>query len=373
MSTASTVTFTTKENVTASLNTTTGETKIAKWNNESYLKITPSLTLVDSTKDATDKYKLTYGEYAIIVYEVPEGLEYEIQIGKLPNSNVFNLPMATDNLTFYYQPPLTQELNPADYDSITETQAIKDGKVYINRPENIVGSYAAYHSTKKNGNYKTGKAFHIYRPKAIAADGKTIWGTLNIENNVLTITVDQAWLNKAKYPVIIDPTFGYSSIGGSNENNWNGTETRACKFTLSEAGTITNVKVYALYMVTGGYYYICGIYNDNSGTPNSKVEQSATEIDADGMTNPDWFSYDFNYAASAADYHLAYSPKTSGNSVYYYDSGATNQLSFQDGNLPASFGTPTSQAARIMSIYATYTASGGAGQQLFTLINEMGY
>lgn len=64
--------------------------------------------------------------------------------------------------------------------------------------------------------YKTGKAFHIYRPKAIDANGVEQWCSLDIKDGILTVIIPQNFLNKALYPVIVDPTFGYTSAGASS-------------------------------------------------------------------------------------------------------------------------------------------------------------
>jgi hypothetical protein len=95
------------------------------------------------------------------------------------------------------------------------------------RPEDIVGSYAVYHE-EKNGdysrlggkNYRTGKAFHIYRPKVYDASGNWIYADLNINDtqSILSVTVNKDWLDRAIYPVRIDPNFGYDRDGRSNIN-----------------------------------------------------------------------------------------------------------------------------------------------------------
>jgi len=87
------------------------------------------------------------------------------------------------------------------------------------RPDNVVGSYAVYHATKKNNEYMTGKAFHIYRPIAEDAVGNKAWCAIHIDGHLdpknLTITVPQQFLDEAVYPVVIDPDFGYLIAGGT--------------------------------------------------------------------------------------------------------------------------------------------------------------
>ena len=136
--------------------------------------------------------------------------EYEIIIAnsKAGTTSVINnvsFPIQTQGLEFFYQPALT-------------VGQIADG---MSRPESVVGSYAVYYS--KSGDYsamggktyKSGKAFHIYRPELIDDAGNKIYADINIENGYLTINFSniQDWLSGAKYPVVIDPTFGYTDVG----------------------------------------------------------------------------------------------------------------------------------------------------------------
>ncbi|HQP91414.1 MAG TPA: DUF2341 domain-containing protein, partial [Candidatus Omnitrophota bacterium] len=129
------------------------------------------------------------------------GLEFELILKEKPVSHVISLPMESKGLKFFYQGELTA--------------AEKEQGVV--RPELVQGSYAVYHESKKDGEYQTGKAFHIYRPKIVDNNGNWVWGKLNIDEKrgLMTITIDKDWLDNAAYPVIIDPDFGYMTIGSS--------------------------------------------------------------------------------------------------------------------------------------------------------------
>ncbi|GAI91778.1 unnamed protein product, partial [marine sediment metagenome] len=143
------------------------------------------------------------------------GFEFEVVLKEKPATNEINLDFETRGLRFAYQPPL----HP-DHPTWADTNG--NGIVNSFRPENVVGSYAAYHATRRNihasaedaEKYKTGKAFHIYRPHLVDAVGVEGWADLNISNGVLTITLPQEFLDEAMYPVIVDPDFGYTTIGG---------------------------------------------------------------------------------------------------------------------------------------------------------------
>lgn len=158
-------------------------------------------------------------EYTVIQYDTPAGEEggheLEWELPSKPDSNIlpFTLRYKGD-VRFYHQPALTQE-------------EIDEG---ADRPENVVDSYAVYiekrNHRKGGNNYATGKIQHVYRPKAIDAKGNEAWCTLHIpsngqaETNIdCSVEVPQEFLDNAAYPVLVDPTFGNTSVGGSNNPN----------------------------------------------------------------------------------------------------------------------------------------------------------
>lgn len=97
-----------------------------------------------------------------------EKFEIELILNERPATNVFEFDIDTEGLNFYYQSELsTEEVDKGGY-----------------RPENIVGSYAVYYAEKEGvvksvdeaNRYKTGKAFHIYRPVITDSKGERVWG-----------------------------------------------------------------------------------------------------------------------------------------------------------------------------------------------------
>jgi hypothetical protein len=84
-------------------------------------------------------------------------------------------------------------------------------------PEEVRGSYAVY-GNKSNNGYKTGKFCHIYRPRIIDARGRQVWGRLEVEGGILSVHIPKAWLERASYPVTVDPTIGTSSVGSIRDN-----------------------------------------------------------------------------------------------------------------------------------------------------------
>lgn len=250
--------------------------KLEKWDGEVSFKID-----IPYGKEATETLnnnKLTYSnhKYDIQFYprepeEIEEeiagelhsfkqneqgGVEFDTILYEKPESNIFEFSIETKGLKFYYQPPL----HP-DHPTWADTDG--DGIADSFRPENVVGSYAVYHETQDKffktkeeaEKYKTGIAFHIYRPKVKDSSGKEIWGELNIDEQkgTLTITIDQSWLDNAVYPVNIDPNFGYETIGGTTYRiaykSGSGPPAIACDrrgtaWNIPEAGTADSISAY---------------------------------------------------------------------------------------------------------------------------------
>lgn len=177
------------------------QVKIMRWDNE----VNASFRLVDTIDTATvatdkDKIEWLSNKREAHFYELPVseehpegGYEFEVVLKEKPASNVVQMTMETKSLDFLYQPELTKE-------------ELEDG---ASRPDNVIGSYAVYYKDCPANyvggkEYKTGKAFHIYRPRIEDANGNWVWGELNIdiEKKLLEVTIPQNFLDKAIYPII---------------------------------------------------------------------------------------------------------------------------------------------------------------------------
>jgi len=324
--------------------------KTKHWDNECNL----SLRLVDSDYQGgilkTDQEKIEWERAGrkIIFYEkdIAEaedgGFEIEVELAGKPASNVLEFSIQTKGLNFLYQDELTQEEKDRG----------------LTRADNIIGSYAVYHSTKKNNtvggkHYRSGKAFHIYRPYVEDANGNKIWCNLNIDTEleILTITVPQEFLNTAVYPVIIDPTFGYTSIG-STAGYLQSTYIVGTAGTLSAAGIISKMTAYLKTGWQSGQDIQLAIYNDD-GTYTG----NSTEEKDDGTENA-WIDWDFGSPVNlAADDYLLVAWTNGFNIQCAADSGSSGQV--WDITPGASYNAwPTIDGLSgtyIYSIYATYT------------------
>lgn len=338
------------------------QAKIMRWDNE----VNFSLRYKDEEtgrEDVTidnDRFEWVRGDKEVHIYDKAEvgeagGLEFEVILHKKPDSNVLEFTLETKGLDFFYQPEITdEEAQPlADYESIS----LEEAKRKI-RPENILGSYAVYHS-EKNGNYsdveyKTGKFCHVYRPKIIDNNGDWVWGELEIKNSKLTVTISQEFLDNAIYPILVDPTFGYDTLGSSSAFS-NDSDVYGSKFT-GAAGEVTKITagVEGVFGPPTGYVK-CLIIDESSLNIITNGTSDAVNTGTDGTPAFNDFTFSSNPAVTATDYVLGAIAE------YYfiiaYDSGDTDQGYVDSSNSyssPANLGSATNNNNKY-SIYATYT------------------
>jgi hypothetical protein len=292
--------------------------------------------------------------------EFPEGgYEVEYILSDKPNTNVLQFSILADNLDFAYQPPLNEEMASS---TCSETEC---GGMY--RPERIVGSYAAYYKNNVSGdytdmggsNYKTGKAFHIMRPKLWDANNNWVWGQMNITNNVLSITISQTFLDNATYPVTVDPTFGYN-VGGETTitEGFTGYIGVNKDTTGNKRGYITSIYVYAMkYLISFDWTVKAVLYNMDNTLVANGVGAGVTV----GNTNWQWKQSTFSTKPNISRNTYYYIGGVMGNVVNYglaylaYDS-------FTDGGgaeISNSYSSPNDldfdHVNRRYSAYAVYT------------------
>jgi len=277
------------------------------------------------------------------------GFEFEVILKEKPISNVVRFSVQSKELNFYYQPEISDKKaqesldeyatiiaqgKPSNVSSEIWQRALDDAPTTLLeakrkiRPENVVNSYAVYHTNKKGDytqlggkNYRAGKAFHVYRPKITDADGNWIWGELQIdpEQGILSVTIDRPWLNKAVYPV--------RHVAGLTFGNTNEAE--------SKTGRLSTDRIYAIdgsperdgigdtmHVYWEGYFsndHRCALYDGGDVITNSITDE---------QPDPAWnvTQWDvFNFSASpnllsTATYRLSLFLDGNTPSVYY-DSG----------------------------------------------------
>mgnify|MGYP007077653932 CR=1 FL=1 len=112
--------------------------------------------IVNGKRD--DVWRLTASE------QNEPGFEFDITLATKPDTNVYTMSIETKGLIFGKQDAIPDDKAKTEY-----------------RSPRITNSYAVYHDSKQGNEYKSGKAFHIYRPVIKDATGWEVWGDLDID------------------------------------------------------------------------------------------------------------------------------------------------------------------------------------------------
>jgi hypothetical protein len=314
------------------------------------------------TMNGKDKTTLTTAGVQHEMYVRDDGnFEWEIIFSSKPDTNVFTYQIKTKGLNFHYQPELTQK-------------EVDDGMF---RPASVIGSYAVYHNSKANNriiiegkdttfeNYKTGKAFHIYRPRAWDASGDTVWGVLEIDLGRMTIGVDSTWMANATYPITIDPTFGYTTdpqswviIDATSFLQW-GTTTAGLRHTASTGDEVTAFSCYS--QATGSAVrarYAVYAIDDSCRVGDTVVSNS---IPVDGQYLWRETSGVSKTLTNGNTYIVALCKHDGGTFYTRYDTGGSIDRISRAGVavLTACFAILNVEGTELFGLYATYTAGGG--------------
>lgn len=336
-----------------------GYINITKWEGEVRLSMKMPTRL--NTEIKGNKTVINYSNFDSIAYMKDEDtFEWEIVLSKKPASNIFSYDIETKGLTFYYQPELTREEKKTAF-----------------RPDNVVGSYAVYHSSKANTRikangtreeYKTGKVFHIYRPIAIDSNNTEAWGELNVDtdSNKLTLTFPQSFLDNAVYPIIIDPTFGYTSVGGSatNFDDWGayGLSSSTYHYTASSGDTVTQIDAYV--ESNGGTDTAdLAIYTVSSGDPNTlqgSTHQITFSYNGGGGQWTDTGTIEEDLSDGVV-YTVAIGSTSDAFDAIFYDTGGVDDQSNQNSATLGATWSEDGTDPRVMSVFATFTEGGGGG------------
>jgi hypothetical protein len=290
------------------------------------------------------------------------GYEINVTLNSEPASNVFNFAISgADDLDFFYQAPLWQEAGlEAPTEDCTDTDcSTPEGTSH--RPDNVVGSYAVYYKDHANHidgqtNYATGKAYQIFRPQVTDAVGSTTWATLSYDDaGTLTVTVPQDFLDGATYPVTVDPTFGYSAIGGTS-GSWSANfALRSAKTYAGVNGTLTSLSIYGSKS--------SGTLNLQEGLYIASTKQDSS-VAVTVNTTPQWLTGNAVTGvttAAASNYFIYFNTDTTG-FVPVYDttgSGFSRYVAQAYGTWPSSMTDANNNVNnQELSMYATYTAAG---------------
>lgn len=313
--------------------------------------------------EPTSKERLKDKRNKQVITEVVDfgegGFKIDIILDEKPDTNRFCYQIeGAENYDFFYQPKLTEK-------------EIAEGN---SRPDDIIGSYAVYHKTLKNNGYKTGKVMHIPRPQVWEVNDESTkeWAELSYTDGELCVTARQEFLDTATYPVRIDPTFGYTSIGASasqifaftTSNRW-GQQVDAG----TDSGTITKITAAVAMSAARNVKTAIGEDDGSQYTPVTYVE-AALPNNSSVKTWYDWtYSYTMGQQAANNIYGLfilgsGTGGGTTGTIAYDSTTGFyhnTNGVTYSANTDPLSTSGST---GRLYSIYATYTASGGGAPSI---------
>lgn len=293
-------------------------------------------------------------------------LKEELQLDAHPNKNnwIWNLDFPKGT-RFVYQGPLDPD-DLIDYPD-------RPGPSW--RPDWVVGSYAVFDATGF-------KIAHIYRPLAIDRDGKWVWGEMQMTPvGVLRVTIPREFLDDAAYPVIIDPTVGFTSKGGTADTNWAEIYFMAADVkTPATNGSLTSVSFYVLNTEVGAVSATLGAYDvvyTGQTYPYNRIGDSAGANVAGSYDG--WVTQNLDAAADILTRLGAYLAIThdTGSFTYYYDADNSYHSSYAPtvysaGSLPQPAATQTAWANRKHSAYGTYTAAGGGGAGITKLVGHGG-
>jgi hypothetical protein len=207
--------------------------------------------------------------------------------------------------------------------------------------------------------YKTGKAFHIYRPHIIDAEGKETWGILNIENGIYSVEIPQEFLDKAVYPIKSNDTFGYTTAGGSSAG-WSNAICSSPKESVT-GGTVSSISV-SCRKFENNVLIKGNVYNSTYAPLGSTGENTVTN------TSQHWETLSYSSSPTVVSGNSYFATAWGENVlVWYYDSMVSTDIIYQSITYTASWPNPVNHSnyTNKISIYATYTPLAGNFFQLF--------
>lgn len=316
-------------------------------------------TLSIQSWEGESNFSITYEGTENIITGIQENRSFFDLLVESPlQSNTLSFKINEDNLRWSYQGRLDDEHN--DYENCNATNCFFAPDEYIYRPKNVVGSYAVYHSTKKNNEYTTGKIFHLYRPLIIDSNGTIFYGNLSYSNGTLEIVIPEEYFSNLEYPVYIDPTFGNTNVGGTA---WTSTS-YSLAFRTADVATFgytavsgDEVTTFHVYQGSTGRTVQMALYSTTSGLVDAKV---STNTDNIVSTGAGWFTDSHTVSLTAGTEYVVAVGGWSGGADMRYDSNAVNVLSrsTDSGALTDPF-NPSSVRVYEISMYVTYENNAG--------------
>lgn len=273
-------------------------------------------------------------------------------------------------LKWNYQTPLTSSRSLG----LGMIEGVDGAIGTVQRNDWADGSYTIHSSTTRmdrvagNGFAErlagTGKIAHIRRPLVIDQDtGQFSWGNLEFDGSQLTLVFDATWFAGRTGPFLIDPDIGYTSIGASSVNVGSGNQEVCGWFVMPEDGDLNSITGYA---ASGGIAdWTMGVFDDDGGSQPSTVLRDTA---GGSVTSAAWFTQNLDSDLSVSNAALFWlGVQGDGDNIAYDGSGGGEEgerfnqsLSYASGTMK-NYTAPTEPFNLNMSIYTTYTATGGGG------------
>lgn len=348
------------------------QVKFTRWNKESYLIFKYAETGFDDSISEDGKIITDSGPQLVKMYAEDKNFKFIIILKEKPVSNVFTFYLdGWEDFNFWYQDTLENDWKNWGGELGTG-QTLQEFLTTHHRPDDVIGSYAIYHKTKKHHiegqtNYGTGKFNHIYRPKWVDADGNWVWAILHIENGIYTNTCPQDFLDVAKYPVKTNDTFGQTDSGASTGQAGSSEIYASPVASPASTGTMDTIHIDSINSNAGADITV-GLYlDDGSPGPATRHNTETESIDVGAWTRG-FHSFDASNSGTVTggiNYWIA--ANGSVDILVGFDSEAGTNRYWDTHTYgvawPATF-TQNSSSGAQYSIYATFTPSGVARRRM---------
>lgn len=348
------------------------------WDNECKFSVRYLSDEEGDEEVSTDREKVKWrkGREEVRFYDKPQNERHE--------SGEFEFDIVLDEYTGKHEWLFSIRTRGLRFSRESIDNIPEDRRKGLDMPAWIDGGYVVYHDTKKNHvigrkNYATGKVCNIPLPLAIDANGQQIYGTVDIDEQKgeMRVGISEEWLKQAAYPVTVDPTFGYTSIGASAYEIAVYGDYSYC-FAGVDApandGTLDKITGYFSGTTSGTCTVSVGLYEKDGAGANSHDLISSVNQSISGTAAWRDFTFSSESVLAAETYLLAavgdHTTLASGN--WYFNirldtSGGTNSYTEGYNGPPLADPWNTSYFGSYqVSIYATYTLTASSSPPTVT-------
>lgn len=295
--------------------------------------------------------------------EIPEGgFEFLARINSKPATNYIIFKIETSNVESI-QSSYEKPKDIAPYD------------------EKLLGSISFVYDNKLQGRMGAPPTLvTVYRPLVNDSAGSFAWANWTLSGTQLRLTIPQKFLDTATYPIYIDPTFGYTTLGNDGSSGGTPTVIRGIDNVTREYFTAQcgdTIKNFTLRIRDADQYATANItlYEVNqSGYPQaiSGLGMAVVNMTVGGFSCNTYNSEPVNWVLTAGkNYTIAignFSNAASGNALYCGTNTGTPNHGGSNAPLTTTFPNPWGAYWQkydfLPSVYATYindpTGCGGS-------------